>query len=198
MPDNKSTKIDYQVFATTIMGSVEKMFISICSARLDGAPKITKRAIVEWRKRMKVYGFEKFKEFCYISVIKYYLDPASQKADKPFGVVILYIELPHAYDLLAMLKIEIDVKPHLYEGEISEEDKAMAECCGEFCNIVAGSFKTDLAQIGYPELIMSTPENYVQDVPEGIIYPSKEQFKYELAFKVEGKRVFVDVVMPLF
>lgn len=189
--------LDFQAIATTLMGSAEKTFTTLCGKNLSGSPKIRKVDIVTWYNKMKIFGWEKFHKPTYVSVIFFYSDQKNMEMQKPVGLIILYLERKEAYALLKTMGLEAVEEGIDYDVLESAGDKTLADSCGELCNIIAGSFKTELCSFGYPEFIISPPSNYVNEVPDGVPYNQKITSKYEIFLPIGEKEiVYIDIVIP--
>ncbi len=68
------------------------------------------------------------------------------------------------------------------------------DVCGEFCNVVAGGFKKELAGLNYGEVEINVPENYYQEVNKKLNLVI--HCKYQLIFSYKGVDLLtVDVAM---
>lgn len=99
------------------------------------------------------------------------------------GGMIFYISTYNIKNLFGSLGID----ENSGEGDIKD-------MCGEFCNVAAGCFKTEIVALGYEDVQLSLPENYF-----GVMNLDLEieaSCKYNLSFSHEGKGLFnIDVFM---
>lgn len=190
--------------ATTVMGAVQKTIKTMSSEKFTTEPRITKRSIIPWRGKMKLFPMEKFHVPAFISVVHYYINQEDERRERPFATLLLYVEMVYTYNFLKNMGIAVQGRQVDRYDEISEEDKLLADCVGELMNIIAGNCRGELKNVGYPEFIMSIPQNYVYEIPDGVTVPAKIDDRYEFffpikhkGFDVTGDGIFLDVMMPL-
>ncbi len=183
-------KFDFQILATTMMGAVSNIFDSMCSEKFSDSPGIKKNIIIQQTDngRMTASGAKKkYYGGCHISVINYYIDARHMEKKKTCGAVIVYIKTNCLVKLFKALGYPI----------LDDKDEdILSDICGEFCNMIAGGFKGDLAGIGYVDMCMSAPSNYLNIVTPGVEYRRNQKEYYELTFYLwDTNAVTVDVTL---
>ena len=173
--------------ATGCIKVVEDLLKSKPGITLTKESEFVQRDIIEYNSRMRVFGMEKFNGPCFISVINYYSSEVDLKAHKAGGAVVLYIEEGNAAKLLKALGFK----------KFDEEDNdAVLKMCGEFCTLLAEDYKKELSSLGYKDLVLSAPSNYLNGVPEGVEFSYDQYVKYEMSFYLwKQKTVVLDVTM---
>jgi len=166
---------------------VKRILIRRGNIELSDKPKVVKKAIVEFRKRIRVNGLEKFNDKTLISTINFYKNDEDLEADKAIGALIVYLAEDYVVQLLQSLQYPV----------IDDEDQeALDDACGTFCNLLAGNFKSGLTQLGYQELSMSHFSTFQNDVVNGVNYHYGEKHLTEISFEVRGyKCIVVDLTM---
>jgi len=171
MPDKN---IDPQVVMTTMMGVIESTLAQMSGVPATDTPKVEEKDIVEYDGKLRVNGVTKFDSPSYISVVNYYLTPADMERHKAVkGAAIVYIDVENAGKLFKALKFPFND---------DEDDASMKDCCGEFCNLIGGGFKNEVANLGYVNLIMSPPRNYRSYITEGVEYSTDQKKLFEFSF----------------
>ncbi|MBL8013037.1 MAG: hypothetical protein JNN05_04240 [Candidatus Omnitrophica bacterium] len=167
--------------------AVRKIFREKAQIRLSREPIIEKKPITHFMRRMRVDPMEKFNAPTVVSFIHFYKNQKDMELRKPAGVLFSYIELAQLSHLLKLLEYP----------EIDEDDEEQVEdACGAVCNIIAGYFKTELVALGYPQLEMSVFNSYINSVVDGVDYPQKATYKYEIGYEVAGhKKLVTEMVM---
>ncbi|MCA9407140.1 MAG: hypothetical protein KC733_00480 [Candidatus Omnitrophica bacterium] len=178
----KEEKFDPQVLATTMMGGVKSIFEKMSTLTFSQDPEFKEREIIEYDSRWRVFGLEKFNSACYVAVINFYRSTADQELHKACGAFVLYIEEGNAAKLLKALG---------YPDVDDEDLSIMFDIVGELCNVLAGQFKNDLLGLGFPDLVMSAPQKYRNDVPDGVEFEYEQTTYYELSFFLWKEKVFV-------
>ena len=155
--------------------------------KLSAEPYLERVSIIEFRKRMRVWSLEKFRDTTYIATVNFYRTEEDYKKDIALGAVVLYISEEYlAYILQRLGYPDID--------EDDPEELEMA--CGTLVNVIAGSFKSGLVQIGYEEPVMSHFSTYVGEVSGGVSYDPSQIEKYEISIEIGGvKTMMLDLTM---
>jgi hypothetical protein len=167
--------------------AVRKILREKANVRFSREPIIEKKPITHFMKRMRVDPMEKFNGPTVVSAIHFYKDVEQMNRGKPCGLLLTYVEIAHIASLLKLLDY-----PEIDEDE--EED--VEDACGAICNIIGGYFKNELAALGYPSLEMSSFESYINSVVNGVAYPLKSNFKYEVNYEIGGqKKLVTEMVM---
>jgi hypothetical protein len=167
--------------------AVRKILREKANARFSREPIIEKKPITHFMKRLRVDPMEKFNGPTVVSAIHFYKDVEQMNRSKPCGLLLTYVEIAHIASLLKLLDYpEID----------EDEEEEVEDACGAICNIIAGYFKNELVVLGYPSLEMSSFESYINSVVNGVAYPLKSSFKYEVNYEIGGqKKIVTEMVM---
>ncbi|MBF0533183.1 MAG: hypothetical protein HQL23_08860 [Candidatus Omnitrophica bacterium] len=154
---------------------------------LSAPPHIEKVRIVEFRRRMRVWGLDKFKEKTYIATVNFYLSDKDLEQHKAVGALVVYIGEDYIETLLKKLGYP----------KIEDDDESLLEdACGTFTNIVAAKFKEGLTQLGFAELVMSHFSCFQNEALNGVEFDITQKEKYEIAFEIGGyKRIVVDLTL---
>ena len=161
-----------------LLGKVVKHIFDKASIRLSSKPKLTARPIISFMKRMRVSGLEKFSGKTFLSVINFYRSDTDLKRRKTAGALVVYISEENIYHLVKQLD---------YPVENEEDHAALMDSCGALTNLVAGSFKSGLIELGYQEIRMSHFSSYENTVIDGVEYDPRESQYYEVVFEVQGQ-----------
>jgi hypothetical protein len=152
---------------------------------LSRDPVMRLKPVVSFHQRMRVDGMEKFNARTVLSAVKFYSDIANLEADKPLGVLIIFIEV----DEIARLMWSFDY-PRIDE----DDDAAILDACGTLTNLIAGSFVKEIYDMGFVHLQMSHFESYLNTAVNGIAFASDETEKYEIDFWIKGaKRIVAEL-----
>lgn len=175
------------VLALALATSIQKMLNDKGGIYLSAEPELWQKPIVEFGKRMRVDGLEKFDDRVAISVIQLYRSTETMRANKILGTIIVYIPVSYIARLLKLLE---------YPLIDEDEESLVLDACGTIVNLIGGAFVKDLAVVGYGYLQMSHFESYINSVLDGIPFAVGEQAKYEIAFEINcQKRLVVEFVM---
>jgi len=182
-----------------LLKAVEKTFTSRYGGNFEEPPVTKREDIITWYKKMKIFGWEKFHSPTYILIIYFYEDKAAMEKQDPVGDIIFYIERKSAYSILKSIGIEATDEGVDYDELESAGDKALADRCGELAKAAAEDIKTELASLGHPQMHMSDPVSFINEVPDGIPYNHQVLQKIELFCKIGEKKeevVVFDIVFP--
>lgn len=70
----------------------------------------------------------------------------------------------------------------------------ITDISGEFCNVIAGGFKTEIVRLGYDEVQLSTPKNYSGSVSDSV--DMSVTCKYRMSFASQNHGLLtIDVFM---
>ncbi len=178
---------EYNVQALMLAEVIKRILERKAEIQLSGPSQFIRKPISEFMKKMRVSSVEKFDTATYIATINFFKDYTDFNEGRPVGTLILYIEGNYIGELMAKLK---------YTLEDEDDQNELEAACGTFCNLIAGNFKSGLAQLGYPGLEMSHFSTYHNDVFEGVPYPVEQKEKYEIAFEIKGKiKIYADLIM---
>ncbi len=189
MEQNNKEKVDsLYVQALLIAEVVKRILWKRAEIRLSCEPIIRRVPIIDFMRRMRVWGLEKFEEEkVYISAVNFYRNNEDYENHRAAGALILYISENYIVRLFRDMGYPI----------LDDDDElSLMDACGTFCNLVAAKFKSGLIQLHYKELIMSHFMNYIDEIGPGVEYDIKEKEKYEISFEISGKkRIVVDLTM---
>jgi hypothetical protein len=100
------------------------------------------------------------------------------------GAVVIYVSKTNLSTVFGSLGMS-DLSP----------DPEIRDACGEFCNIVAGVFKTEIVHLGYEDVQLSVPEKYSDDIGASLRGLTGIQ-RYKLSFSYKGRGVIsIEVFM---
>ena len=168
---------EFYIQALLLAEVVKRILLSKGNIQLTSKPSLEKKPVTEFVKRMRASGLSKFEERTYIGTVNFYRNAADQNLNKAVGVIVVYIPESQIVYLLNDIGYPVD----------NEEDTmALEDACGSFCNVVAGNFKSGLAQLGYKELEMSHFSSYQNDVVDGVDYAVEQPNIYEITFERRG------------
>ncbi|VAX35117.1 hypothetical protein MNBD_UNCLBAC01-2110 [hydrothermal vent metagenome] len=157
----------------------------ISASKIESSFKL--KPITEFMERMRISSLDKFETTTYVSTINFYKDLKDMNAHKAVGAVVTYIEGKYIAELLKCLSYPVDDP---------RDEETLLDGCGTMCNLIAGNFKSGLAQLGYKELEMSHFSSYHNEVLEGVEYDITQEEKYQADIMVDGvKRLVVDLTM---
>ena len=173
---------DLKVQAILLAEVVRRILKKRAEIDLSNKPIFQIKPVTEFRKRIRASALGKFEGTTYIGSVNYYIDQESMENAKAVGAVIVYIGEEYIAKLLQKLNYPI-----------SDEDnqEAMEDACGTFCNLIAGNFKSGLTQLGFVELVMSPYSTYLNEIVNGIPYSTYETQLYEISFEIGGKKRIV-------
>ena len=173
--------------AISLAGVVTRMFRKTGRTELSTEPVIEKKPIIEFMRRMRVFGMEKFDSPTYISSINYYATLKDMQEHRALGVVIIYVEQDFVGKLLHLLQ---------YPNIDDDDEDAIKDACGTLCNVIAGQFKSEIVNLGYIDVQMSHFTNYLNTAFNGVEFCSDIKEKYEISFNIqEKKRLVVEMTM---
>ena len=177
----------FYVQALLLAEVVKRILSKKADIDLAQKPTITLNPIVEFRRRMRVSGLGKLDEKTFISTINFFANEKDEEKEKALGTLIIYIGESFVVKLFQAMK---------YPVIDEDEEAAIKDACGTFCNLIAGNFKSGLTQLGYKELIMSHFSTYENEILNGVLYPTTQSELYEVSFHIRGtKRIVAELVM---
>lgn len=154
---------------------------------LSNHPTFVLKPITEFSGRMRVTGLAKFEEKTFIGTVNFYLSVEDLAAHHTVGALILYI--PETY----IVRLLQDLGYPVFD---EDDEEALEDATGTFCNLIAGNFKSGLTQMGYQELQMSHFLTFQNDVLNGIEYHASQTQYYEIGFEIKDrKRLIVDLTV---
>jgi hypothetical protein len=175
---------DLYVLSLVLATAVKKMLNVKGGIYLSAEPDVLQKPIVEFSRRMRIDGLEKFGDRTVISAVKFYRDEGYMNRDEPVGVVIVYIPVTYIARLLKMLE---------YPLIDEDDDELVLDACGTIVNLIAGYFIKEISGLGYVHLQMSHFESYINSALNGIAFAVSEEVKYEINFEINSqKRIVVE------
>ena len=186
--DTPDKKVDeFYLQALMLSEVVKRILKQKAEMRLSRKPVLELTPISEFMKRMRVSSFEKFDETTYISTVNFYATEQDLQINKSLGAIIVYI--PESF--LVYLFNDMG-----YPSLDEDDQDAMEDACGTFCNLVAGNFKAGLTQLGYKELVMSHFSSFTNEIINGVDFDPAQTEKYEIRFEVAARKsIFVDLTL---
>lgn len=149
---------------------------------LSSTPVIKERKIVQFAKRMRVDGLEKFGSRTVFSSITFHIDRDRMEQDKAIGALVMYIPIDYIARLMWLLEY----------GRIDEDDDLIVmDACGTITNLIAGYFVKELSANGYIFLEMSHFESYINTAVNGINFSADQDVKDEVEFFIKGDKKLV-------
>lgn len=179
LKDFDLTGLDEAFIQSLLLGEVvSRILKKRAQFKLTSKPRIEKRLVAEFRKRMRISSIEKFECTTYIASINFYLDEKAMEKHDCVAVLVIYIGEDYIYSLLKKLG---------YPMTNDSEEEDFSNACGTLCNLIAGKFKEGMVQLGYQELIMSHFSTYTNQAPMGVEYPHKVEEKFDVSFEISGE-----------
>lgn len=158
--------------ASSAMRAVNRTLASMSDIRLEEMPEVKKISIAGFRIMMPGDTFASLVTF-----------QQTSKEGTTKGGIVVFISRFNIETLFGALELT-------NQSDVLE----IKDACGEFCNVVAGAFKTEIVALGYEHFGLSTPSNYFGLVNEEI--SPHVASKYTLGFSRAGKALLlVDVFM---
>ena len=149
-------------------------------------PSLERKDIIEYNGKMRIAGMEKFNNPAFISFVNYYLSEQEKQKRSAVGAVVLFVLETHLVTILNKLG---------YPKVDDESETEMMEGCGKLCADIGEAFKSKLSSMGYAQLLMTTPENYRNAIPQGVSFSFKEYDKFEISFKLDKKVMAAEMTM---
>ncbi|MBF0122143.1 MAG: hypothetical protein HQL21_01890 [Candidatus Omnitrophica bacterium] len=167
--------------------SVSKMLRVKGDIYLSSEPAIKERRIVQFARRMRVDGLEKFGSRTVFSSVTFHLDRELMEQGKALGALIVYIPVDYIARLMWLLEY----------GRIDEDDELVVmDACGTITNLVAGYFVKELSANGYIFLEMSHFESFINTAINGVNFSSDQDVKDEIEFFIKGdKKIVAELTM---
>ncbi|MBF0569370.1 MAG: hypothetical protein HQL18_01155 [Candidatus Omnitrophica bacterium] len=165
-----------------LSAAVAKMLRVKGDIYLSPTPVIRERKIVQFGKRMRVDGLEKFGVRTILSSINFYRDKERMEQGRPIGVLVIYIPADYIARLMWLLEY----------GRIDEDNEGVIlDACGTLTNLIAGYFVKELSGLGYIFLEMSHFDSYINTAVNGVTFSSEQDFKHEIEFYIRGEKKIV-------
>jgi hypothetical protein len=170
MAANKLTIID---IVTSAIRAMERTLRSLSNVSLEELPEV--------RKEETFSSMIHIPEGVYTSFVYYSQEYGTKKV---CGGVLVNVTKTNLSQVFGALGIT-DLSP----------DAEIRDACGEFCNIIAGVFKTEMVNLGYDDVQLSVPEGHADSISD-ILMHINNLCKYKLNFAYKGRGIVtVDVFM---
>ncbi len=180
-------EFDIKVLNAKFIGAVDSVFERMLHVKPGAEPVVAEKDIIEFESRMRLFPMEKFNGPCYIGVINYYLAEKDMNEGRAVGTFVFYIKEECAERLLKAFNRSI---------KDAEHEEILLDVVGEFAQIIAKDVKNDLADMGYADLLISSPQKYKNHVLDGAPFDYELYQKQEITFSFWGqKSVVLDVCM---
>ncbi|MBF0618597.1 MAG: hypothetical protein HQL19_00335 [Candidatus Omnitrophica bacterium] len=167
--------------------AVKKMLQVKGGIYLSADPEPKEKNIVQFEKRMRVDGLEKFGDRTAFSTVFFCRDKEHLERHAAVGSFTIFIPVNYISKLLWQMEY-----PRIDE----EDDMMVLDACGTVANLVAGYFVKEMMDMGYVHLEMSHFESYINTAVDGVEFPSDQATKYETEFYIKGeKRIVTELAM---
>jgi two-component system chemotaxis response regulator CheY len=185
----RSFSIDGESSFTLALGlsaAIKKIFFEKTETTFSSEPRLEKKFITEFERKMRVDAMEKFNSTTVFSTIEFASNEEDLERQEYMLTLVVYLEQKFLPDFLRLLQ---------YPYIDSDDEAEVKDGCGTLANLIAGQYKREMAVLGYKDLMMSPFESYINTAPNGVGIPRGLTEKYELSFDVEGtKRLVVELV----
>lgn len=170
-----------------LASSVAKMLRVKGDIYLSSDAVIKERKIIQFARRMRVDGLEKFDGRTVFSSVTFHIDRDRMEQDKAIGALVVYIPVDYIARLMWLLEY----------GRIDEDDELVVmDACGTITNLIAGYFVKELSAHGYIFLEMSHFESYINTAVNGINFSPEQDVKHEIEFLIKGdKKIVAELTM---
>jgi len=180
-------KPDDQALSSAVVSIVEDTFKQLCRAEFSADPVVVEKNIIEYDGRMRLFPMEKFNAPAYVAAVTYHLSQKQLEAVDPAGTFVLYVK----EDMIEKL-FKAFGRPVI---EAEDEVKCL-DMAGQFCSILAGNLKNQLAGLDLIDLFVSTPYTYKNAVPDGVPFDYSLFKKHEFSFSFwKEKCIVIEVCM---
>lgn len=181
MPNDQQDHLELTPVEQDVVGclkrSIKKTFSVMARTTVPGEATVIKKKVIQWMGRFNVI---KPHGYLFTSVMRYRYGVKKNLLDINGIMVIFY---PENVAEIVVKMLQLEKKP-------TEDD--ILDACGEFCNVVSGTFKVELAKMGYNELDLGLPVSFVGEVDELFEYRGKDEI--EVTYFDENNEPFVRVV----
>lgn len=176
---------ELEKYASTLAQSAEKI-LRETNVTADGyqekPPQSRTKAIIDFEGKLRSAGLDLFNGATYISMLSFYMSAKARESHDACGTLVQYLKFADSEPFLKGIGYR--------EADEEDEPKMMA-ICGKFCQKVAKEFLGDLSRQGFPEMISSEPDNYLNSSPVGIDFPKDQYDQVEITFTTKGKKALI-------
>ena len=172
--------------ALALCSAIKKIFFEKSETTFSSEPRLEKKFITEFERKMRVDAMEKFNTITVFSTVEFASNEENLQRQEFMLTLVVYLEQNFLPDFLRLLQY-----PYIdFEDEVEVKDG-----CGTLANLIAGQYKREMAKLGYRDLMMSPFESHINTAPNGVGIPRGLTEKFELSFDVDGtKRLVVELV----
>ncbi len=172
--------------ALALTAAVKKIFYEKTATTFTGEPKMVKKPIIHFVRRMRVDAMEKFNTTTVFSVVEFAPNEEGLHKQAYMVSLIIYLEQKFLPEFLRLLQ---------YPYIDSDDEEEVKDGCGTIANLIGGQYKRELAQLGYKDMMMSPFESHINSAMDGVGIPDGPTEKYEISFEIEGaKRLVVEMI----
>lgn len=172
--------------ALALCAAVKKIFYEKSASVFSSEPKLAKKPIIQFIRRMRVDAMEKFNSTTVFSVIEFAPNEEGLEKQVYMVTLVVYLEQKFLPEFLRLLQ---------YPYIDSDDEMEVKDGCGTVANIIGGQYKRELAVLGYKDMMMSHFESEINTAVDGVGIPDGPTEKYEISFEVDGtKRLVVEMI----
>lgn len=172
--------------ALALCAAVKKIFYEKSATTFSSEPKLVKKPIIQFIRKMRVDAMEKFNSTTVFSIVDFAPNEEGLEKQVYMISIVVYLEQKFLPEFLRLLQ---------YPYIDSDDEMEVKDGCGTIVNLIAGQYKREMAQLGYKDMMMSHFESYINSAPDGVGIPDGPTEKYEISFEVEGtKRLVVEMI----
>ena len=168
--------------ATKLKALIVKTLTQTGKINLTEDPTIQKKDIIEYDRRMRVSGLEKFNGPGFTGGISFYRSAKEKEERKGAGALAIFVEEEFSENLLKALG---------HSGLDDESDEGLAAKCAQYCKQLAEQFRQEIATQGYRDLVLSEPLGGRNTIAQGLDFSFDQYDKYEINLTIKGKKVLV-------
>lgn len=174
--------------ALALSAAVKKILYEKSATTFSDEPRMEKKPIVQFVRRMRVDAVGKFNATTVFSVIQLAVNEEYLERQEYQMTLVIYLEQKFIPELLRLLQ---------YPYIDSDDEMEVKDGCGAIINLIAGQYKKELAVLGYKDMMMSHFESYINTSVDGVGIPKDAREKFELSFEIEGTNRLVIEMMTL-
>ena len=180
---------EFYVQALMLAEVVRRILKQKADTELSRKPILELKPISHFMRRMRISSYEKFNETTYISAVNFFKTEEDMEEHNAVGAIVIYI----GEDYIVRLFQDLG-----YPVFDEDDQESLEDACGTFCNLIAGNFKSGLAQLGYKDLFMSPFSSYRNEIINGVECDPDQLQKYEIHFEIKDKkRIVADLTMGI-
>ena len=172
--------------ALALGAAVKKIFYEKSASTFSNEPKLVKKPIIQFIRRMRVDAMEKYNSTTVFSVVEFAPNEEGLEKQVYMITIVVYLERKFLPEFLRLLQ---------YPYVDSDDEMEVKDGCGTIANLIGGQYKREMAVLGYKDMMMSHFESYINTAVDGVAIPDGPTEKYEISFEVEGtKRLVVEMI----